>query len=589
MHIGDKMYTKDKNIQILISILKKNGIKKIIVSPGTNNINFVGSIQRDDYFEIYSSADERSAAYMACGMSVESGEPVVISCTGATASRNYIPALTEAFYRKIPIIAITSHSGWDYIGNLIPQQIDRRISPNDIFVKKITLNPIRAERDENSTILNINRAILAMRYKGGGPIHIDLISNYSTDYSVEQLPDVKVLSHYTAFGDMPELPIGRIAIFIGSHRPFTHNIEEVIDSFCEVYNAVVFCDHTSNYKGRYSINASMLLCQRLPLTEIRNIDILIHLGEVSGDYYSMKLFPQKVWRVSEDGEIKDLFSRLDSVFEMPEEYFFKYYTNDKKDQEKNQYLQTCTNELNRISLMVPQLPFSNIWIAQQMSNQMPKNSVLHLGILNSLRAWNFFKIDKSIYAYSNVGGFGIDGGVSTLLGSSLVNPHKIYFGVFGDLAFFYDMNSLGNRYLPNNLRILLINNGGGTEFMNYSHPAHDIFGVSAEPYMAAVGHYGNKSKHLVKHYAEDLGFKYITAETKEDFLLTLPEFISPAIEQPILFEVFTDSKDESDALEIMLNLEKSQEENDDIWNTLRKAKWSAVNKYNNLIENLKYK
>ena len=583
------MYTKDKNIQILISILKKNRIKKIIVSPGTNNINFVGSIQRDDYFEIYSSADERSAAYMACGMSVESGEPVVISCTGATASRNYIPALTEAFYRKIPIIAITSHSGWDYIGNLIPQQIDRRISPSDIFVKKITLNPIRTKRDEFNTVLNINRAILTMRYKGGGPIHIDLISNYSTDYSVEQLPDVKVLSRYTAFGEMPKLPVGRIAIFIGSHRPFTHNVEELIDSFCESHNAVVFCDHTSNYKGRYSINASLLLCQKLSLTEIRNIDILIHLGEISGDYYSMKLSPRKVWRVNEDGEIKDLFSSLDSVFEMPEEYFFKYYADDKKEREKNQYLKTCINEVNRIGSIVPQLPFSNIWVAQQMSNKLPKNSVLHLGILNTLRAWNFFKIDSSVYAYSNVGGFGIDGGVSTLLGSSLVTPQKIYFGVFGDLAFFYDMNSLGNRYLPNNLRILLINNGGGTEFRNYSHPAHDIFGVNAEPYMAAVGHYGNKSKHLVKHYAEDLGFKYITAETKKDFLLTLPEFISPAIERPILFEVFTDSKDESDALEIMLNLEKSKDENDDIWNTLRRAKWSAVSKYNNLIENLKYK
>lgn len=45
---------------------------------------------QDSWFEMYSSVDERSAAYMACGMAAESGEVVVLSCTGATASRNYV-------------------------------------------------------------------------------------------------------------------------------------------------------------------------------------------------------------------------------------------------------------------------------------------------------------------------------------------------------------------------------------------------------------------------------------------------------------------------------------------------------------------
>ena len=50
---------------------------------------------QDSWFEMYSSVDERSAAYMACGMAAESGEVVVLSCTGATASRNYVSGLTE--------------------------------------------------------------------------------------------------------------------------------------------------------------------------------------------------------------------------------------------------------------------------------------------------------------------------------------------------------------------------------------------------------------------------------------------------------------------------------------------------------------
>ena len=91
------MYTNERNVQMLIYLMKKHGIKKVIASPGTTNITLVASMQNDPWFEIYSAADERSAAYMACGLAAESGEPVALSCTGATASRNYIPALIENY------------------------------------------------------------------------------------------------------------------------------------------------------------------------------------------------------------------------------------------------------------------------------------------------------------------------------------------------------------------------------------------------------------------------------------------------------------------------------------------------------------
>src|SRR5690606_15835566 len=103
-----RFYTNEKNAQIIISLLKAHGIRRVIASPGTTNVALIGSMQHDPFFEIYSSVDERSAAYIACGLAAESNEPVVISCTGATASRNYLPGLTEAYYRKLPVLAITS-------------------------------------------------------------------------------------------------------------------------------------------------------------------------------------------------------------------------------------------------------------------------------------------------------------------------------------------------------------------------------------------------------------------------------------------------------------------------------------------------
>ena len=109
-------YTVEKHTQILIALLKAHRIKKIIASPGATNVCLVGSLQSDPYFEIYSSVDERSAAYIACGMAAASGEPVVLTCTGSTASRNYIPGLTEAYYRKLPVLAITSSQHFGRVG-----------------------------------------------------------------------------------------------------------------------------------------------------------------------------------------------------------------------------------------------------------------------------------------------------------------------------------------------------------------------------------------------------------------------------------------------------------------------------------------
>ena len=106
--MGHDYYTDDKGTLVLMALLKEYGIKKVVASPGTGNMALVVSMQHDPYFEMYSCVDERSAAYMACGIAAESGEPIVVTCTEATASRNYLPGLTEAFYRKLPILAIES-------------------------------------------------------------------------------------------------------------------------------------------------------------------------------------------------------------------------------------------------------------------------------------------------------------------------------------------------------------------------------------------------------------------------------------------------------------------------------------------------
>lgn len=558
-------YTNERNVQIVIALLKAHGIHRVIVSPGTTNMTFVVSIQNDPWFQLWSSVDERSAAYLACGMAAETGEPVVISCTGATASRNYMPGLTEAYYRKLPVLAITSTRGNHRIGHLVDQQIDRRNTPNDIAMESVTIPMVKDTEDERMCEIEANKAILALKLNGGGPSHINMYTRYSKDFSVKELPHANAIFRHSIYDELPALPkIGRVAVHIGAHANFTNEQTEAIDRFCETNDAVVFCDHTSGYHGKYEVHYQLSACQQQWKSKLNDVNLLIQIGEVTGDQFRPSF--NHVWRVSTDGCLRDTWGKLRRVFMMPEEVFFKKYS--KEGPAHTDYLDALNAELSNLMLRIPELPFSNLWMAQQIHSKLPNGCELHLGILNSLRSYNFFKLPKDVFAKCNVGGFGIDGGVSTMMGASFSNPEKLYIGVFGDLAFFYDMNVVGNRHVGNNIRILLINNGKGNEFRNYYHPCY-FLGEEAEDYVAAARHYGNKSDVLVKKYAESLGYEYMTSNSKDSFLSNIDRFLTPKVtNHPMLFEVFTETQDESDALELIMNTVKD----DDINKFMIKAK-----------------
>ncbi|WDO03523.1 hypothetical protein C3Y05_007945 [Aeromonas allosaccharophila] len=553
------LYTTEKNVLILIALLKANKIKNVIASPGTTNCAFIGSIQRDSFFKIYSSVDERSAAYMACGLAAETGEPVVISCTGATASRNYLPGLTEAFYRKLPVLAVTSMQDFSKVGHHIAQVIDRSVIQNDVAKFSVTLPIVKDNDDYWECEVKVNTAILELTRHGGGPVHINLPTNYELPFSTKELPSPRVMQRFTSHVQLPALQ-GKVAVLVGSHKTWQPHEVEALEAFCAAYNAVVFCDHTSGYHGQYRVQFSLVAAQELLATNAYKPDVLIHIGEITGDYPLLSMVGKQVWRVNEDGEIRDTFRRLTNVFEMPEHVFFSRYAKQTSATlVANSYLVDCQSILSQVRSKIPQeLPFSNIWLASRLAPKLPANSVIHFGILNSLRTWNFFDLPSNVSSASNVGGFGIDGILSTIIGASLVNPERLYFTVLGDLAFFYDMNAIGNRHVGNNVRILMVNNGKGTEFRQYNHHA-SYFGNAADEFVAAAGHYGNKSPTLVKHYAENLGFEYLSAKNKTEFEQVYQHFISAKPNnKPMVFEVFTDSQDESDALAMMHRLEQSQ-------------------------------
>lgn len=211
-----KYYSAERNVQILVSLLKQHGIKKIIASPGTTNMPFVASVQYDKWFDVISCVDERSAAYMACGLAAESGEPVVITCTGATASRDYFPAITEAHYRKLPVLAITGAREVDTYGHLNPQTINRLSHPQDTYVCSVHLQLCKDADDEWGNTIKANKAILALRRNGGGPAHINCVTLVSGDYTVKEIIPANTIFRFGYTDVLPPLgDFARIAIFVG--------------------------------------------------------------------------------------------------------------------------------------------------------------------------------------------------------------------------------------------------------------------------------------------------------------------------------------------------------------------------------------
>ena len=59
----------------------------------------------------------------------------------------------------------------------------------------------------------------------------------------------------------PAVPAGRVGIFVGAHLKWGMELTAQVEAFCRKYNGAVFCDHTSNYHGRYRIQYNLICGQ----------------------------------------------------------------------------------------------------------------------------------------------------------------------------------------------------------------------------------------------------------------------------------------------------------------------------------------
>ncbi|WP_461599358.1 thiamine pyrophosphate-dependent enzyme, partial [Winogradskyella sp.] len=176
------------------------------------------------------------------------------------------------------------------------------------------------------------------------------------------------------------------------------------------------------------------------------------------------------------------------------------------------------------------IPFSDFMVFNVLLKSIPKQSQLQVGNSSAIRYTQLFQLRKDIAIFCNRGTSGIDGSTSTAIGAAVANKQRTTF-ITGDLSFFYDSNALWNNYIPNNFRIIVVNNQGGGIFRILpGHKDTDNF----DRYFETKHHL--TAMQLCTMY----GFEYIKAKDEAILDSVMDEFYSVS-KKPKLLEIFTPS------------------------------------------------
>ena len=540
------MYTDKKNILQLAALLEAYGITKVVLCPGSRNVPIAHTLSNHPAFTCYAMTDERSAGYFALGLALNSGKPVAVCCTSGTALLNLHPAVAEAFYQKVPLIVISADRPAAWIGQMDGQTLPQPDVFRTLVKKSVNLPEIHTDEDEWFCNRLINEALLETNHHGKGPVHINVpVSEPLFGFTTAALPGVRVITRYQGLNiydrDYNDL-IDRMNKY--RKRMIVVGQMNLIYLFEKRYTKLLYkhfawlTEHIGNQTvpGIPVKNFDTAL-YAMPEEQMNRMapDLLITYG---GHIVSKRLKkflrqhpPKEHWHVSPDGEVTDLYCSLTTVIEMDPFEFLEKIAG---------LLENHTPEYPRIwedyckAVSEPEFAYSEMAAVGALIKSLPEKSVLHLANSSVVRYAQLYAISPTIEVCCNRGTSGIEGSLSTAVGYAATSD-KLNFAAIGDLSFFYDMNALWNVNVGSNLRILLLNNGGGEIF--HTLPGLEMSEASHK-FITAV------HKTSAKGWAEERGFLYLRAENDGQLAETMQTFTCPeTVERPILLEVFTD-KDE---------------------------------------------
>ncbi len=541
------VYSNKENVNILTSLLIAHGVSHAVLCPGSRNAHIVHNLVTCPDIDCFSVTDERSAGFYALGMAQATLSPVAVCVTSGTALLNLLPAVAEAYYQHVPLVVISADRPPQWIDQLDGQTLPQQDALGRFVRKAVSLPEPHNEEEHWFCNRLVNEALLAARQRGDGPVHINVpLTEPLYEFTVDSLPDERMITYAAPCVDK-RLITECAGMFWKASRPMVivgqSSKEKLIaDDFEEISGFAVVLNEALSI-GCGACHFDELLCQE-QLPDDLVPDFLLYVGDTLVSR-RMKQFLRKlpkdvpVWAISEDGAVHDTFKSLCGVIEgHPADAIASLgdLAPMKRRRSTSPFFDRWDEFLaetdEKIEDFTPS--YSQMAAVKCLEEMLDDDDdfVTHYANSMSVRLANIYACH---YVFCNRGVNGIEGSLSTAAGFSLVTDQTVYC-VLGDLSFFYDSNALWNEDLRGNLRILLLNNGGGGIFEKFD----GLQGSAARERFVMAKHH-TSAEGICQSYQVAYRAAHNMDELEEGIYWLQQE----QGERPMLLEVFTDSANDA--------------------------------------------
>ena len=543
--LNNQTISSDKEgVQILIDLLVKHGVKRVVLSPGSRNAPLLIAFAREKRIAHFVVLDERSAAFFALGMAQQTGEPVVLACTSGTAPLNYAPALAEAYYQRLPLIAVTADRPVEWIDQEDCQTIRQQGMFANIVKASYQLPAEIRDEDENWYVNRIVNDALNCACKGRkGPVHINMPLREPL-YGLRTYSDTpirKVEFVESAVTLAPEVLLGlvsrfkrasKVMIVAGFHVP-NDELRQTLQELSAFENVVILSESPANIASERHIETIDRVLATIDESERNEYspDLLITFG---GALISrnIKTFlrehsPQEHWSVDRSEHLADTFKALTSQIDLDAEQFFPLLAEGLKSTPSN--YATLWREKKELAeckhqQFAAQVEWSDWKAFSMILPALPEGVALQLANSTSVRYAQLFHYPQVARVDGNRGTSGIEGSTSTAVGAAVVNGDLTVL-LTGDMSFLYDSNALWNKYITPQLKIIVLKNGGGGIFRFIPGPSEqkeleECFETAQEV--------------NVQGFAELHHFDYFYAGDEKELNEVLPAFFAESKQAAIL-------------------------------------------------------
>lgn len=539
-----------KSIQQIVLTLAALGLKHVVIAPGSRNGPLTISFNQHPDFECTSIRDERSAGFFALGKAIELKEPVAILCSSGSAVLNFAPAIVEAYYLRVPLIVITADRPAEWIGQMDGQTMVQTNVYANYIRKSYTLN---GDADHENDLWHNNHCVnegFAIATKiDPGPVHFNVPLQEPLFFTEEPAAfSPTLISFPIAEGKTDLINIReyqdafanskKVMVLVGQHS-VDEELNDLVVKLAEYNNTIVLTESTSNIHSPEFISSIDRCIMPMKAEEIPEFmpDLLITFG---GAIVSKKIKellrknkPAAHWNIHPHDSLVNTYQALTKAIPLEPVPFLTQLLMDLPPAHEGDYKEKWLSRSSAIQQkhneFFKNIEYSDLSVFKEIYSKIPGDLSVHFANSSPIRYSQLFNNSGNKNIHSNRGTSGIDGCTSTAMGAASTNPEQQYLLITGDVAFFYDNNAFWNDCIPKNLKIILINNGGGGIFRIIKGPRHT---EELEEFFETK--HATSAKKLVEFYE----WNYLSADNEESLLIALDEFFSVK-EGGTVLEIFT--------------------------------------------------